>query len=110
MELTHALVIYILLIIATYIIARYCRVRFFSAVTLSVMVGIIILSVIYPYPQAGRDMYRNGTINNFSSEMIVYGLIQVLTWVIIFWYICQKIMFDVEDITCVCVRQKKIKT
>ena len=107
MELNLALFIYLLIVIATYIIARLYQIRIFSALTLGLITGLVLLGILYPYPKAGRNIFRNKSANRFSNGIIFYALIQILTWVIIFWYICNRIIIDREDIICVCTVIKK---
>lgn len=104
MELNLALLIYLLIVIAIYMIARIYRIRIFSAFVLAVITGIVVLGIIYPYPKAGRDIYKNRSIYKFNAGIICYALIQILTWVVIFWYIFNRILLDKETITCICVK------
>jgi hypothetical protein len=102
MEINLALLIYILIVIATFILARLYRIRSFSAFTLGLITGIVMLGILYPYPKAGRNMFQNKSVRRFSKGIILYALIQILTWVIIFWYVCNSIIYDRENIICEC--------
>lgn len=106
MELNLALFIYLLVVLLTYMIGRIYRIRRFSSFVLALITGIVILGIIYPYPKAGRDIYKNKTIYKFSSDIIFYALIQILTWIIIFWYICNRILLDKETISCICYKNE----
>ena len=96
MDLILALVIYFLILILIYLICRNYGIRRFSSLIFGLLISIIILGIMYPYPKAGLDMYSDKSKNKYSRGIIIYGLIQILTWVIILWYIIDRITKDYE--------------
>lgn len=94
MDLLFALIVYLLLVIGVYLIARTYGIRIFSAITFAVLVGILALSIIYPYSNMGQQIHRYGLSYLFTTGAVLYFIIQVITGILLVLYILNHIHND----------------
>jgi len=90
MDLGIALLIWLIIVILTFIFARYFRIRFWGALVLALIVGGIVLGIITPI---------NNIATIFASKDLktsLYGLIMFLTPLIVLIYAIYKAVTDLQ--------------
>lgn len=87
MELTHALLIYFFTVTIIFLLAKHNHITVWSSFILAILVGIIILSVIYPISTLDRLLSNNPLIH-------LYTIIQLLTFLILLFYILDCALSD----------------
>lgn len=99
LSLASAIIIFIIVVIILFIIFRlWLRIRPFSSLALSIIVGIVVLNIIYPISQ----------IINTTSDWVTasYIIIQVLALIFIFIYVIMKSLCDREYGAFSCTQNK----
>jgi len=87
MELQIALILYAIIVLTVFWLARYSGITMWSALVLSLLIGIIALSAMCPISSVER-VFRGDPLFGF------YALIQLTTTLIILWYILDKSLRD----------------
>ena len=87
MDILVALIIYIIVIIIVYLLARFYHVSVWSSFVLAFLFGLIVLSAIKPY----SELYESTTAKEYS---IIYGLIWLATIILIIIYVIERAIND----------------
>ena len=89
MEITYALIIYFIFVILTFIILRHrLLIRVFSSLVLSLVLGMILLFIICPISSIE-------TVMSNTPYPYIYGLIILVTTLVILFYIIEKALADI---------------
>lgn len=87
MELKNALLVYLVIVVLTFVLGVRFRISKWSSLVLSLLVGMIILSLIFPISSVER-VAVNG------PYLYIYTVLQILTVFILLWYILYSIFHD----------------
>lgn len=90
MDLSWALIIWLIVVILVFILARNFRIRFWSALVLALIVGAIVLGIITPV----NNLITSLTNRGFTTSL--YALIMFLTPLIVLIYAVSKAVTDVQ--------------
>lgn len=90
MDLQWALLIWLIVVILVFILARSFRIRFWSALLLALIIGAIILGIITPVNNL------IASLTNRSLATTIYALIMFLTPLIVLIYVVAKAVTDVQ--------------
>ena len=88
MDLLSILIIYFIVLIAVFIVGRLYEIGFFSSIALALLAGLVILLAISPTV----TVYKNKA--HWHSLMSVYGLIVLVTFIVLLFYILYSIFSD----------------
>lgn len=89
MQLSTALLVYLLVLIFVLILARLSGIRAWSAVALAVLISFIVLILVQP-------LSLESILSTSTSYILLYSFIVFLTMVILFVYILDKTLSDRE--------------
>ena len=87
MDLNTALIVFLLVTVLIFLLARYIQIRFFSALILALLVGYLTLITIRPWQTV--EGFVEGNIN-----ALLYLLISVLVPILFIIYIITKVFQD----------------
>jgi len=88
MQLTNALIIYLIVVVLTYIIAKSQSIALFSSVVLALLVGQIILSIVRPITSVATFASENQT------AVAIYMGVMFLTPLVLVIYVFVKASAD----------------
>lgn len=88
MNLAVSLLIYIIVFILTFMLARYIKITVWSSFILAVVISSLILPLLFPV---------NGLENSNGYLVFIYLIIGITTLFLMYWYIFERIFNDIED-------------
>jgi len=88
MNLAVSLLIYIIVFILTFMLARYIKITVWSSFILAVVISSLILPLLFPV---------NGLGNSNGYLVFIYLVIGITTLFLMYWYIFERIFNDIED-------------
>lgn len=92
MEISTALVVYLIVIVAIFILCKLANVKTMSALVLSLTIGFIVLSLLVPISVLKKLGGRHPNL------VITYLIISSVTAVLSIWYIVVKALEDKNEV------------
>lgn len=87
MDLISSLLIWLGAVVTVFILALKYRISKWSALALSLLVGIIVLSLIFPISSVERVAVQ-------GPYIYIYTIIQIVTVFVLLWYLIYSIFHD----------------